>query len=1715
MAKSTKYAGRYARVHEMAADDPTLPSRPVELERLGPQTTLERLGDWGTRIGVPLILPIFRRWKPVVRFYGLHWITRDADVRAAMSDHEAFHVPFGPEMAHITGSSTFALGDDGALHERQRAAMDAAWTSIDDERDVRRPARHFANAMIDDSGGKVDVVGELIRQVVARSAEHLLGCDVRDYTAFSDAVIAISTLLFADPYGRRRVRTEGLLGARTLKPIVDDAVARAITTTADQDEYTHAEGEFEAIMPGMARYLRTRIGLPLGERPDETYDERNMREDLEAIAYGLMTGFAVTHGFVAGVLTTLSKRPEAWRHAVRLACEIDEARKEDPQALQRERIATFDALMVEAARFTPAIFPGSFRIRTHAPVRDGNDALDGIEPGASVIVCTASAVMDGRCGRFECERPCEFEPNRFSDRRLDSSLAFGRGHHHCIGAYQAIGIASETLIALLSKPGIRFAQRRPKVQMIGAVHASLPMRFDTETGGLKQSQIAAAVPLDEPNRDDELMSALRAIASEGHLARAFRTSRVIHFASLNVVRLGRRGRERPHLLVEINVDGTPRQALRKIARAVENDSAADGAVATLYSYVRDASARYGPSSDIDLAGLFDLVDRCNARLTASPIGDTGLHFVGTGEFSVEQIERENALAEEVDRYLANEAQWDAVQSSNARDGDDARRHEPEWATKLFELTRERLRDGPFTDLLHRLPSRGPAFARQPSRSYSDYLWRYATQPWILTTAGIFLALTIGVLLSGFWSGWGGLETYVTVWLTPALVILTLLVVAFALLLRHEACEKPDRQRIDIEALRRIRDAEERADHAQTHITTVSTLKKGVLRRLTFSLAMHVIGSFVRLWFRPGFLTDFATIHYARWMRFSGTDQMVFQSNYDGSWESYLEDFVTKVHGGQTLAWNNAEGFPKTRLLWRDGARDGDRFKRWVRRQQVETPFWYAHFPDLTIPQIHMNALVRDGLARARDVSDHRAWLKLFGSVPRKGTELETDQIQSIVFRGHGGHEAAACVPLYFKDPVQAREWIGQLLRQSENTSSAGDVMTTRRDSGGILSAESLVLQPVLAFGDGEPRQAALFLGLSAGGLAKLGLVREDQFGLNAFPGPFLDGMRERGAALKDPTELLWSDAGWMPGASGHGAAVHNADVALDDLPDGAYRTSFPADAVLLVYVRSPAIAASDDDDGTRPSVWKDPTFAPVYERIESELEQFSIKPKFGVDLSRGRGASPSLGGFGFHEGASQPVMRGTRAAARKGDKEQDVLPPGEFILGYENTRGDIAPAIAVRPDSAARDCLPFVLPPRSEPYPYFGDATVGHRHDLGRNGSFLVIRQLRHDKGLDAAGNETETFHIFVRNEASRLAELIRGGVETYTRPPEGKDKWQGSSARETANDNGTADGVEYTRPAPLGEISVTDDPRFLEELIAAKMFGRWRDGSSLVHHPLMSATARRRQHTFRGVLSSSVGSLVKERYDPLGEGSHTAAADRLLWDDEEWDRFVVVAREAIVEATGSEPPAPTIQRWLVPYRAWPDMTDNDFDFGRDDPQGLGCPIGAHIRRANPRDTPNPHNPDQVAINNRHRLLRRGRPYRLREDPRIVGTHFMCLNSDIERQFEFVQRTWLNAPHFHGLVRQPDPIAAPHGLNDRFVIPHASNVTDLRYDRRYTTGGEVRQDGDAGITRVACDPDSLGRSEVKQFTSLVGGGYFFLPSRAALAYLSHPDRTHSVNADVS
>jgi Dyp-type peroxidase family len=155
---------------------------------------------------------------------------------------------------------------------------------------------------------------------------------------------------------------------------------------------------------------------------------------------------------------------------------------------------------------------------------------------------------------------------------------------------------------------------------------------------------------------------------------------------------------------------------------------------------------------------------------------------------------------------------------------------------------------------------------------------------------------------------------------------------------------------------------------------------------------------------------------------------------------------------------------------------------------------------------------------------------------------------------------------------------------------------------------------------------------------------------------------------------------------------------------------------------------------------------------------------------------------------------------------------------------------------------------------------------------------------------------------------------------------------------------------------------------------------------------------------------------------------------------------------------------------------ENDFAYADRDPHGLACPLGSHIRRANPRDSLGPTSVVRRASANRHRLLRRGRSYGhrlkdpMRDDGEDRGLHFICLVADIERQYEFVQQNWINNPSFAGLCRETDPL-----VGDQSHSGHTFSVQ--------------------------ADPLRLRVPGLRTFVTVRGGGYFLLPGIAALRFL--------------
>ncbi len=433
--------------------------------------------------------------------------------------------------------------------------------------------------------------------------------------------------------------------------------------------------------------------------------------------------------------------------------------------------------------------------------------------------------------------------------------------------------------------------------------------------------------------------------------------------------------------------------------------------------------------------------------------------------------------------------------------------------------------------------------------------------------------------------------------------------------------------------------------------------------------------------------------------------------------------------------------------------------------------------------------------------------------------------------------------------------------------------------------------------DQPKRTSAVQVAFTSHGLHALGVSTEV---LNQFPREFREGM----ATLQ--RERLLGDRGESRAANWEWGAEHDLTKA-DDHPRSDPRLHM----MVLVYAhdahmlldRVERLLPHGIDQGLRELKRLDTVFLAGPER---EADGGLVGPKEH---------------FGFRDGIGQPHVAGM--PPRDSDVtpvDENTIAPGEVLLGYPNSYGEI-------PEGP----------------------TDAHGLGFGRNGTFLVFRQLRQDV----------------------------------------KQFWNYVAACSDSQ----------------ADAAIT---------LAAKMVGRWPDGTPLVVSP-----------------------------------DHP------------------------------NPEVRTHNRFLY-------ASDRDHP----DPYGMRCPIGAHIRRTNPRDSLGDDSAQALELANQHRIIRRSRAYGppLVEnmDPKSMmcavdngaerGLHFLCLNAAIDRQFEFVQSLWANNPKFGNLYDDPDPLIGV-------------------------------QDGHTGQFTVQGEPIRCRYANMHRFVQVRGGAYFFLPGIEAIRTLARNSTT--------
>jgi hypothetical protein len=164
--------------------------------------------------------------------------------------------------------------------------------------------------------------------------------------------------------------------------------------------------------------------------------------------------------------------------------------------------------------------------------------------------------------------------------------------------------------------------------------------------------------------------------------------------------------------------------------------------------------------------------------------------------------------------------------------------------------------------------------------------------------------------------------------------------------------------------------------AQNHMGSIVLIKPGILRAIVIRVGHLGLGRLLRLTATSGYLGSMRTVHFAHWAFLNNGSRLVFFSNFDHSWDSYLDDFIEKAHEGLTAAWGCGVGFPPTRFLLFDGASHGRQFKNWALASRAVSRFWYSAYRDLTVDQIERNHRIANGLRASRlSEKDAALWMR--------------------------------------------------------------------------------------------------------------------------------------------------------------------------------------------------------------------------------------------------------------------------------------------------------------------------------------------------------------------------------------------------------------------------------------------------------------------------------------------------------------------------------------------------------------------------------------------------------------------------------------------------------------------------------------------------------------------------------------------------------------------
>jgi len=389
---------------------------------------------------------------------------------------------------------------------------------------------------------------------------------------------------------------------------------------------------------------------------------------------------------------------------------------------------------------------------------------------------------------------------------------------------------------------------------------------------------------------------------------------VLHFASWVIFNDGAPG---PQLIFESNFDGTAAEFLQQLSQQARNG------LDQIYSHCSDYRAGSNSKS---------ICEYLQAHVV-----NTDTFYVSCGGCTLSQILHDNQLRERIEGFLG--------ELPVPNDAETVRRKIQEFVSNDPTL----------------------AWSRQPADPYT-FLQRLRVRDVVILSC--IVAILFGPLAFG-WKSWGW-------WLVVLLVGLA----GLYLILRRKEATDPSISDIPVEdaqpapaVVERLASRENR--RPQNHLFSITTVKPGIFRFSLLKVVLALIEFLGRMLYYKGSLGKIPSIHFARWTIIDDGKYLLFLSNFDGSWEHYLGEFIDQAASGLTAVWSNSVNFPRTWNLIEGGAMDEQRFKDYARGMQLYTQLWYSAYPFLSVVNIENNAAIRAGLWGPMDPEGLNAWLRRF------------------------------------------------------------------------------------------------------------------------------------------------------------------------------------------------------------------------------------------------------------------------------------------------------------------------------------------------------------------------------------------------------------------------------------------------------------------------------------------------------------------------------------------------------------------------------------------------------------------------------------------------------------------------------------------------------------------------------------------------------------------